>query len=658
MRRNYTAREILNMPKNEIWELPQGGLVITYDDGEVRKHKTTETILSSYFWRFSAVFPGLVLTSDLHLNGRPFNTKNQLLLCGLVLWRTFFAAHPDWLNGEGRDEFWRMSEWVYGIMNEIHNDTTSMLGNKIVSFDLSDIVEVLKDKDIIKAKETGTGRSISEINDEVNDLLESGGADGTKFPNIRREMKYGNFKRREMGQLFGHRGYVPDINGKTPVTPIERGYAEGFNSLYDQLVASRSASFSLYMQTGPLEDSEYNNRFSQLGAGVISKITWGDCGTTDTVSVKITVRNRHKMMGKKIVHPDGSQEILFDYSTLKIGSRYNFRSFTKCASKVASEPCSHCVGLTSILVPPKTNLGSFLILEALAEASQEILSVKHVLASTTVAKLLISKLHSHLIYLDPDENLNIHLKKALSEGGWSIRFDPYELSNVNDITAVYNINDIDYNALTRVNSIDLVKIVDDVMVESHSVPLLVGGKGISLSPEFLQFMRITGWDNIGKQITVNLKDWVHVLPFAIAERRGEFMGETLANLRRFTRGENSKGVTCKSITDYNDMGQTASLSAIDLALEEIEDVLKTLNVSFIHHEIFVKVLMAKGTRTCELPLPGDNFRFITMFEAIKGRGIGASFGFQKQAGEIIENPRSYLREKEKVPGHHLDYRWT
>lgn len=660
MRREYSTKEILAMPKNEIWELPQGGLIITYDDGTVKKHKTTETILSSYFWRFTNKFPGIGITPDMHIDGRPFGTKTQLKMAGIVLWRTFFELYPDWLTGRGQKEFWAMSEWIYGVMNEIHNDTTTMLGSHITSFDLDDIIEVLKDPEVVAAKERyhTEGKLISEVNRDVVNTLTSGGSTGKKFPNIRREMLYGNYKGREMGQLFGARGFVPDINGKTPVTPITRGYAEGFTSAYDQFVASRSASFSLYMQSGPLEDSEYNNRYSQLGAGVVKSIYWGDCGTTEFVRVKITERNRDKMMGKMIVHQTGAQEILFDTSVLEVGHVYQFRSITKCASKHTDQPCSHCIGLTSILVPEKTNLGSFMILEALAEASQEILSVKHVLASTVVAKLAISEEHQDLIYLDPDEPLNTHLHEKVTKGGWCARFDPEELTNLNDITAVYNVNDIDYDTLTRVNTVDLIHFdPTGKVVEAYTIPLLVGGKGIALSPEFLQYMKMEGWDSIGKQITVNLDNWVSVLPMAISERRGEFMGETLANLRLFTRGEKSKGAMCRSITDFNDLGQLASLDSVDLALEEIEEILKTLDISFVHCEIFVRVLMAKGTRGYEIPRVGDDFRFITMGDAIQGRGLGAALAFQEQAGKIIENPASYLKKNQAIPSHHLDYRW-
>lgn len=641
---HYHVRDILAMPKNERWAIPDTDtIMLTFDDGEQVEVATRPTIISSYYWELPNAFPGLRLTKDHHFLDEDYGKSSHLKMATRVFWDTFMAANKAWLCGEAQHVMWDMTRMIWDIGNEIYNDTVSMLGSYAMTMDLDDLLDVILQPDVVRLKQEYREGKIS-IDEEHKQIFTAVRGDENLSGNafncgFRADLS----KPRSFYQSIGSRAFVPDINGVTSETPIYDGYGDGLKSTYDRLVESRSASIALYMQSGPLEASEYNNRMSQLMTMVVQQVHYGDCGGAHAIEWKVEEGDLPHLVGKCHM-VDGQPRVIFGDETDLVGTTIKLRSMMTCDNHDPAHPCSVCVGINALTAPPRTNLGYYLSTEPLARISQTILSIKHLLASTTLSKLEIKGEDNHWLRVSDETDQFTHLTKEVLTHPTAVRFGKEATPYLNDILAVDDVYDLSLETLSSLDSIQIVLMDNKRLVRStHTIPTTVAGKGSQLTYAFLEYMKQVGWEPVGESYEVNLENWNVDEPFLSIPRRGEDIMEVLSIATDFLHSPT--GAKYPRAIDYKKPGPAARAFLYGLR--------EKIFVNFSHVEIFVKALMARGDTSYALPVGGEPFRFLRMKDAIKNRGAGAAMAFEDQKA-VLSDPATYLRFKDEINGTQLD----
>lgn len=642
--REFHVRDIMAMAKDRVWELPDGGLWLTFDNDERVKVPTRSTIESSYYWKLALEWPGLEITKRHHLMFGDYQDGTHCDLSSKVYWDVFFGHHKEFMRGEGQETIWAMSKRIYQISNELYNDYITMLGEHCTSMDIEDIVEILDHPTVVEGKkEFEDGLVIADVShDKVYGLMKT---DDPKLQKneIVRGCKADILNRRQITQVIGGRAFVPDINGETCKTPIYVGYADGLDSIYDRFRESRTASISLYMASGPLEQSEYNNRMCQFLCGVIAGVHYGDCGG-QIVMPWLVEEGDLKALAGKYHMVDDNPVMLTGIENELVGTKINIRSITTCTHTDPTRPCSVCVGFNALTTPPGTNLGHHLSTEPLARISQTILSTKHVLASTKSVHLDINKTNAAFLRLDPEKPQNVFFNSTIAKDNYGLRIAQEDAAFINDVKSVDDISELTAARITALQNVQLVQYSRGGTIRAvHDINLSIGGKGSPLTLEFLDYMKGLEWEVVGQSIEVSLKDWDIGVPFVTTPRRGEDIMTILRTTSGFLHSPNEAN-----------MARAVDSKTPAEACRALLDVMSAkIHVNFTHVEVFVRALMAAGDESYALPRGGEPFRFIRLKEAIQKRGLGAALAFEGTS-DILLTSGSYLRHKDVLPGHPLD----
>lgn len=646
MRRAYHVKDLIDMPKDQLWQLPEGGLALTFQNGERHVYPTFKTIYSAYFWQLFREFPGGVITPSQHLGNGVFESGSHVNLATRILWPVYIGHCPDFRFSQHPDIFWTLSRRIYEITNEVFNDMTSMCGEWVTGFDIEDILDI-EDIPELQAVKHNPNLTVQEKHDQGYTAVMNSGLRNTTI----RGLETGTLNKLQAKQVLITRAFIPDINGNTCEFPIEPAYADGIDTLYDRLFESRGASISIYMQHAPLEISEYNNRMCQFLTGIVEGIKGHDCGGEHALNWTVLERDLKTLPGKIYEDPKTKELKMFTgKETELIGKKVRIRSILTCDNYDPTCPCPICAGISATLLPPGTNYGHYMSVEPLARASQQILGTKHVIGSIAADYLSISGIDLKYIHPHPEDKLQICLNKRTSgegDGKWSLQIQREDARFINDIYSVDRITDLKAEAITRIQRIELVQELPNGSRKVRAIDTLVSGKGMHLTREFLDYMRTQELSVIGNEwISIPLKNWESEIPFLFTGRRSVDIMDIIVKLKSFLHSpEKSSNPRCMDYT------------SVEGAMRELLDLFTAhIHVNFAQVEVFVRGLMAAGDYSYCLPRGGEPFRFLKLKDAIKNRSLGAALAFEGVKDLILKSPGSYTHNPEEIPpGHRLDY---
>lgn len=648
VRRKYHVSELKEMSTDEVWALPDGGLEITFDDGQVGKFKTRTTIYSWYYWTL-AVMANAPTPITHHIGNGDYKSWLHCKFAGKVFWDNFHSS-----PNADEDLVWALSEELYAATNRLYNDVITKLDAYHSSMCLEDVMDIVLAPQVQELKAAYKAGDIDEIecHQGIFDYILSG-AEELKANEIAKHVRADLLDRRQMSQMIGPRANIADINGVRFKSPIIPGYAEGMDSLYDSAIESRTASYALYQQGSPLEISEYNARVCNLLTSVIKGINHGDCGTTKTMTWLVGPEDLNFLSGKYMVAEDGLRMITPDDNHL-IGKDIELRTMFGCKNKDPSHVCSTCFGHNSWVLPPGTNLGNHSIIEALAAISQTILSTKHVIANAIDSYIEIQGESAKFIRRGTGDNKNrVYVAKRLkgSLDNWTIQISHGEVTNLNGILT----HDVERMSTERTTS---VKSLYFIKKDKHGQPgaiqevaTMLGGHGSPLSIEMLRFLKHKGWKNLEETIEISLEGWDIDDPIIETIARGEDIMFTVKKFIAFVNGR-QKDEHFDTITDY---------TTPERAMLALQDILHPkVNVNFTAVEVFIRALQAKerSTGSYNIPSYGEAFRFINIRDAVTHRSLGTALGFQGQ-GKTILSPETYLRGNSgELMSTPLDHLWA
>lgn len=652
LNRDFHIREIMKMPIEKRWELPEGGLWITFDDGQQVPMKTRKVVYGSYYNEMMQEFGGDMLPKhqllqmvDGKWEEQMFKDGVHLKLSEQVFWDSF--SNTD----QSQETVWKMSKRIYEITNDIYNYSVLELLRYMSTMDLEDVMDIQLHPKIVKLhKNYITGLiTAQECHDRMYRIIET---DTEYFGDndVHLSVRAGLLSNTQVKQQHGPRANVPDINSVAFKHTIDCGYIDRLNYAYDSLIESRTASIAIYMQSGPLEQSEYNNRMCQLLCGVLNEVTYGvdsDCGTKFTVKWTPFDDDSLKVVkGKYHVLEDGKIEMLNGTEQHLIGKTLSIRSLITCGNHKQGSVCQTCLGFNAFIIPPKASYGHVLSIDTLGQISQTILSTKHVISNVKPLCLEITgRTEKYLKQLE-DDKFKLQLRKP--SGNLSIRVISDEAAFISDIFVEnVNLDEINAAALTDLTEIQFIYYDDKgIEVSEETIDITVANTGAVFSKEMLAYLKEHRWDLVNNnQLEINLDKWDYNDIFLYTKRVSQDITATLNAFKGFVSPPNDvKKRKGKGIDDC---------STPEEALLELYTIMSDkLKVNFNHLEVFIKPLMTRMTNY-GLPKPGEDFRFIKLTEAISNRSGSSALGFQGQA-TYIASPSSYLVDPASIPDSPLD----
>lgn len=654
MRVDYTVDEIIALSKDELWQLPVGGLRVTFSDKTI-VCPTNIIKVNWYFWqlyKFGDIRGGI--SSEYYMGNINFNGGVPRKELSKIFWDVFLRKVGGFFPGQGLDLVWEMSRRTYQIINELYNDTIFRMTSHVSTLDIMDLIEIVDNPEVIDARVAWKKGEIDtdQCHDVTWGVLTSGDP-ALKTNELSRGCRTAIFNRRQTNQNIGPRANIPEINGEAHPSAIEHGYIEGLSSQYDRTIEACTASIAYFMAKAPLEDSEYNNRMAQFLCSVIRGVSHGDCGTKRYIKMRVKDKqDLRRLRGKFRVCSGGHNHMIYGTEEELIGEMLQIRSFTQCESENPQYPCAMCVGWNAWTTPPHTVLGHHLSVEPLARISQTILSTKHVIASTKPLFLHIDVENAKYLHLGMDNPHEVMLHEQKGVSSVKMRFAREDATFLNDILDVDDVNEIIESRVSAVNVVQM-----QYMYPEKNNPLAVnleiglGGFGSPLSIELLTYMREVGWDIVGTNIEVDMSNWDWNKPITRTPARGADIMSVLYTFQDFVN--NPKKPSVVRSCDFSHPGP-----AIEALMEGLS---KYIDVNFAHIEVFVRALMCKldenGVNTYELPRPGEPFMFGSMKNIILNRSQGPGMGFELHQRTMFSSS-SYLKDGLFIPSTELDYLWT
>lgn len=645
--RDYHIRDIMALTIPERLELPDGGLRLTFDDNTVEVFKTRSTIISSMYWDLVTLYPGLTIKPIHHQGNDHYTSGSHNKLASLVFWHTYFAS------GEPtQQKVWDMTKDLYQSVNNVYNIYAKELLPWVSTMSLDDMMDIFFHPITIEAKKRFEDGliTITECHDIIYTLMTSD-REELKYNQVRCACVAGLLSQRQIKQMIGPRGAIPDVNGETFEHPVLPGYIEGLSTFYDSFTETRTASIALYATSSPLEASEYNNRQCQLACSVVRNITYGnesDCGGSHYLNIPVDETLLPMLAGKYMIQDNGSLRMIIGNEKSLLGKIVKVRSLTRCSNENPQSMCLTCVGQNGLTVPPGTNAGHHLSIEPQDKISQTILSTKHVIASAVALALLMDKGNrSRFLLQDEDDKFNIRLKDTGKHQ--KIRIHKDNVMFINDVFTADDITDLSINAISDVSELQICIVNDETgdIATIERVSLEVAGKGSPLAHAFLKYLKDNRWQIVGKYIEIDMIDWNYD---EVVVRTNPISEDIMALFNAFkTFLHAPKDSLEPRITDYRN---------VEDAIVALARILSTkLKVNFTHLEVFIRPLMCKGDTGYMLPRPDEAFRFVPIKEALQHRGMGNALGYQEQA-QLLTDPEVYNRAMYEIPSTPLDDLWS
>lgn len=631
----YHARELAAMPKTELWELPDEELIIVFDDGEVISDQR-KAIFSAYMWGFYNCLPQTPALLRHFIGDQRVGTDTHLRFINQVRWDAF-DAYDGKLNNE------ELSRLSLQFTNDYYNDMTEGTEAEVTTLSIHDILEVMAHPQImeVNANVNSSDKSIVHAHRTIERVLRDKGQLQENI--LARSVRSNLVKLGQVLQCVGPRGSVTDIDSNIFPYPTKSGFASGLYRFYDSFIESRTAAKSLTFTEKPLQDTEYFNRRLQLLAATIRDIYDGDCGTQEYLLHQMAAGDLEAFAGKYYLKEDGLLGTIYNNEECRrelVGQTVRIRSTLHCKSPDSGFVCATCYGEMERSIPYGTNIGHVAATALCKQASQQVLSVKHLDTSASSSGLRLSDFELRYVRILSDPNL-LFLAERLEGKKVHLYISGSEADRLSEVKSTENVEILlptHISALTQVG----------FRVENEK-PALVqvsnGSRTSSLSREMLVYLRNHSWTLTSEgDIEIDLSHWDVDQPLFSTPRRQENMLDYMATIEKFLKAV-KRGGKDKSLKDFD---------TVDDALRGFYELVSSrLFVNIVHLEILVKVCQIRSSRDRDyrVPLQGNKLEFGKFDFSIFNRSAGPAMAYQNHKQQW-NSPATYLVRLR--PPHPLD----
>lgn len=632
------ARELAAMPKSDLWALPDEDLTIVFDDGEIVSDQR-KAIFSTYMWGLYNYFPHAPVLKRHFIGDQRVGTDTHLKLINQVRW-DIFDAYGHKLNNE------ELSRLCLQEVNIYYNDMTEQLEPEVTTMGILDIMDVMAQPDVmlVNTNVSSSDKSIVHAHRTIQKVL----GDPMKLEEniLARSVRSGLVKIGQVLQCIGPRGSVTDIDSNIFPYPTQSGFASGLYRFYDSLIESRTAAKSLTFTEKPLQDTEYFNRRLQLLAATIRDIYDGDCGTTSYMLWQMSAGDLQAFAGKYYLKADNTLGVIYDNEECRqlIGTTIKLRSTLHCNTPDSGLVCATCYGEMERSIPHGTNIGHVAATSLCKQASQQVLSVKHLDSSASSSGLRLSDYEQRYVRIGNDPNL-LFMAQRLEGMKVKLFITGSEAERLSEVKTADNVEVLLPTHISQLTQVTFVVTHATGKTEAEPIQISNGSRTSSLSREMLGYLRTHSWSmGADGDVEIDLSHWDVDMPLFSTPRRQENMLDYMATIEKFLKAV-KRGGSVKSLKDYD---------TVDDALRGFYELVSSrLFVNIVHQELLVKVCQVRSSRDRDyrVPLLGNKLEFGKFDFNIFNRSEGPAMAYQNHKQQW-NNSATYLVTKR--PPHPLD----
>lgn len=622
------VKDLINYKLNSIWSLQDKRYNVVFDDGELEL-SCKRIHISWYYWRFYKIFPGAPTIQEAVVP-KDYMTDTHCELSSLII-NHIRDSCPNRFN------IWDMYKVFCEIGNDLYNANGRRLSEYVTSVAIHDFVEIIEEPHIKEAKEkyklvvekcnyeeVTTSKEINKVHKVTENILYSN-PEYLSHNGIKKLTRAGLVSKGQMVQLIGPRGYVSDIDGTPFPYPIDNGYFEGLQTLYDDIAESRSASRANMMTAEPLEDSEYMNRRVQLAATVVMDyIDLGPYGCDNYITFDYLVQSEDtELLTGKYYMENNTPILIRNNIEPIIGKVIHLRTFTGCGHIHTSKVCTICLGKKHEYIPPNANLGYELSIQITAKISQDMLSTKH-LESSSHSKILELDRHSGKWFRMIGRNTeDLFLAEHYKGTNVIFRIDNSYVKSISQILHI-EVTELPLSRLTNIPKFGIATVDNEGFNNGgfDILSLMISGAGVYLTSYVLDYIKEHGWTSEKNYIEFTLSKWDINKPIFHVPRKSDNVMVFFNDFRGFLESHSTAQLR---ITDYKT--RSKALSELIVLLRRR---IKSFNLT--HVEILVKMLMCASypSDNYKLPLTNEEFVFKSLDNVIANRSFTAATAFEEQ----------------------------
>lgn len=626
----------------------KGQVRVKFEDGTVLECDGMLTAISMWCWSLLEDFPNIPITFEHHvqnyIKGLSGFKKNTLLMVfGKIYDDIFTYATNNNTDGETINHI-QNNTWakMARINNDIYNYTLINLSGNKMTFDIKDILQIMKNEKISKVDDDYPVNEQTAIKpgyvDHIYKEKEKVLYDSEfKENNLVQMLKTGALKKAQLMQCIGPRGTVTDINMHVFRKPIASGYFRGFNKIHDSAIESRTAAMSLINQTDPLRASEYFSRSIVLMAQAFQGIVYKDCGSTNYLDIHIQDESDLELAeGMNYLDPHtGEIKPIRKQDKHLIGKDLKIRYVYGCTHHEHDKVCSTCMGASSRNIPKYRNIGQLAVIALTSMISQFILSTKHLTVSAVSDFLIRNTVNDKYLYTSPD-GLIVYLQENAVSGFKEVKIKVHEsvfsalstlLSGSTQAPPSHTASSLNkmYLLLTdkngRVNEelLDMVPVHTTGYFSKNILNKLQNGE-VTFSKDEAGFL----------EIPLNKDDFVSPLLHIVS--KAVSTSEKAADIRAVVRS------SVKAIK----MDKTKHTPE-SFMIEFLGYVRSKFNVNLGTIQIIVQTMLARNTATKDYTIPkkGEPSSVAGLDNAVNKRSLGGAMAYERHR-DLFQSPDSYL----------------
>ncbi len=633
----HNARDIYNLSKEDVWNLPDGKMILDFEDG-VLETTMRATVFSWYMGVFHRLHPNTPLLKRHHLGDNIIGKNTHLDILGYGLFDTI-DVYGDNVDVE------ELSKIAFQTGNLMYNDFTTRLKAFVSTISILDFVDVMNHPDIhavnsnVKSTQLSIDQTYSVISSTLNDRKDPHLVGNT----LGRMAKSRLVPMGQIQQCIGPRGYLTDIDSNIFREPILTGFVSGIKILADSMKESRSAAKALTFAADKVSDTEYFNREMQLLASIVTRVHVGDCGSTEYLAFRVDASDLSRIAGKLYIDEKTNKLTeVRETDRQLIGSIIKLRSSLKCRHPDSYGICSTCFGTLANSIPKFTNMGHISATVMCEKISQNVLSTKHLDGSSKVDDFIISDFDSKYIRVSSEVTSN---KDGEPESNTIIKFAAglrgKKFKLILPEEEAKNLSDIDYHALDKIVPSVITKL-KEVMIqvedkegysETVTVPVSMRSRLSWLTIDALEFIKHTGWIVSDKgNYVIDMTDWdIDQSLFQLPLKHTD-MAQYMSVIKSFVfkTGKKDRGL--------------GKVPSVDKTMIDFYNLINSkLSVNLAHLEIIMLASMVNDipAKDHRLPESKEHARMAPFKENMKLRSMGPSMAYQGQA-KLLTSVSSFI----------------
>lgn len=643
----YKVRDLVFMEREMVKALPRK-YDIEFENGEVHRVTSRSTYYSHYYWELIRRYPRVTILPEHHIyiakGGKPLNDGTHRKMLSRLL-ESIVQTEKLW-RYEQKEPVLKL---IYDLTSELMGAMTVETSPNVVSLDILDFVQIAHHPKIVKLKEEAF-QNPTKIRSSYDQGIKVIKTDANlKNNNLARALRAGLVSANQVVQCTMFRGYATEVDGTRFPRPIWSNYTQGMNQFYDFVSDSRTAAKSYYYSETPLQDSEYTARQFQLYSSIVEHLVEEDCGNTENTpwlihpgrvdenNAVVYPGDMEFLIGKYYLDPEtGQKGWLTGNESHLVGKTVMLRTILKCRVRNPHYVCRHCAGMLSENISRFANLGHLGTVSTTKQATQNILSIKHVNTSSVALQILLGE-HERRFMNTGKTGDAYYLNESLEKLFPTMTIAREEAAGLIDLISQKTEADINIHNISAIKAIGIsIQDRDGFRHEPVVLRTTQGNRPSMLSSEMLDY--IVSEENLSidrnNNFQVDLGGWDYNLPALVTSNMEYSYSELAKQIETMVKSNKMNGANSRA-KKTRDSPESLLRSLFDLTNSK-------LKVNILCLEIMIVAMKVRGENDYSMVMGGEEGVLGTVNNLIVHRGLGSALPFEKQE-DVILSPASFFQ---------------